>query len=88
MTTPSPEKPKDPKAEYDRLMGARKGLSGSEFAGVGLQFAASIVVFALLGVWLDRTLGSSPWFVIVMVLGGSGLSFWSMVRRITRRGKQ
>ena len=70
------------------MMGVRKGMSGSEFAGVGLQFGASIVLFALAGLWLDRKLNSSPWFLIVMVLGGSGLSFWAMIRQMTKRGKR
>ena len=65
----------------------RKAMSGSEFAGVGLQFAVSIVLFALAGIWLDRKLGTSPVIVIVMVMGGSGLSFWSMYRQMTRKSK-
>jgi F0F1-type ATP synthase assembly protein I len=92
LTTPGSEKPKDPQAEYDRLMhnkpkggAGRKTISGSEFAGIGLQFAVVLVVFALAGVWLDRKLGTSPLLVIVLVLGGSGLGFWSMVRRVNRR---
>jgi F0F1-type ATP synthase assembly protein I len=68
-------------------MHTRKGMSGSEFAGVGLQFAVSIVLFALAGIWLDKRLGTSPWFVLVMALGGSALSFWSMYRRVSRKGK-
>ncbi len=68
-------------AEVRRLLHKRKGLSGSEFAGIGIQFAATIVLFAFAGIWLDRRLGTSPWFVLVMVLGGGGLGFWSMVRR-------
>lgn len=70
------------RAEQDRLLHKRKGLSGSEFAGVGIQFAATIVVFAFAGIWLDKRLGTSPWFVLVLVLGGAGLGFWSMVRRL------
>ena len=66
-------------------MHARKGMSGSEFAGVGMQFAVSIVLFALAGIWLDKRLGTWPWLVIVFVLGGSTLSFWSMYRRVTRK---
>jgi F0F1-type ATP synthase assembly protein I len=68
-------------AEHDRLLHRRKGLSGTEFAGIGIQFALTIVVFAFLGIWLDRRLGTSPWLVIVMVFGGAALGFWSMVRR-------
>ena len=71
-------------AEYDRLLHRRKGISGSEFAGVGLQFAITIVVFALAGVWLDRRMGTSPWLLILLVLGGSALALWSMVRRLAR----
>lgn len=63
-------------------------ISGSEFAGIGLQFAVVLVVFALAGVWLDRKLGTSPVLVIVLVLGGSGLGFWSMVRQVNARSKQ
>jgi F0F1-type ATP synthase assembly protein I len=70
------------KAEQDRLLHRRKGMSGSEFAGVGIQFAITIVLFAFAGIWLDRRLGSSPWFVIIMVFGGAALGFWSMVRRL------
>jgi hypothetical protein len=92
--TPGPERRKDPQAEFDRLMhnkpvrpDGRKGMSGSEFAGVGLQFAVSIVLFALAGIWLDKRLGTSPLLVIVLVLGGSALSFWSMYRQVTRKRK-
>jgi hypothetical protein len=35
-------------------------------AGVGLQFAVTIVAFALAGIWLDRRLGTSPWFVLMV----------------------
>jgi F0F1-type ATP synthase assembly protein I len=59
-------------AEYDRLLHKRKGLSGSQFAGIGVQFAVSIVVFAFMGIWLDKWLGTSSLFVLVMVLGGAG----------------
>ena len=69
-------------ADYDRLLHRRKGISGSQFAGVGIQFAVSIVLFAFAGVWLDRRLGTSPIFVLLMVLGGGGLAFWTMVRKL------
>jgi F0F1-type ATP synthase assembly protein I len=69
-------------AEYDRLLHRRKGISGSQFAGIGIQFAISIVLFAFAGVWLDKRLGTSPLFVLLMVLGGGGLAFWTMVRKL------
>jgi F0F1-type ATP synthase assembly protein I len=69
--------------DYDALLHRHKGISGSEFAGVGLQFGITIVLFAFAGVWLDKKLGTSPWLVIVMVFGGATLGFWSMYRRVT-----
>ena len=79
------EQKPDQQAEYDRLLHKRKGISGSEFAGVGLQFAITIVLFALGGIWLDKRLGTSPWLVILMVFGGAALGFWSMYRRMVGR---
>jgi F0F1-type ATP synthase assembly protein I len=72
-------------SEQERLLHRRKGLSGTEFAGIGIQFALTIVGFAFLGIWLDRRLGTSPWLVIVMVFGGAALGFWSMVRRASAK---
>jgi F0F1-type ATP synthase assembly protein I len=87
MVDPKNEPRTNAEAEYDRLMGKRKGMSGSEFAGVGLQFGITIIVFAFAGIWLDRKLGTSPWFVIVGVFGGAALGFWEMYRAMIRRRK-
>lgn len=87
LTTPHTDDPKD-RREYDRLIHKRKGMAGSEFAGIGLQFALTIVLFALAGVWLDGRLGSSPLFVLLLVFGGGGLGFWSMYRRMMRKDKR
>ena len=61
---------------------ATSGPSASEFAGVGLQFAASIIVFLLAGQWLDRRLGTAPWLLIVGVFLGAGGGFYSMYRKL------
>jgi F0F1-type ATP synthase assembly protein I len=45
----------------------------------------TLVVFALAGIWLDKRLGTSPWLLIVLVMGGAGLGFWTMVRRLTSK---
>ena len=60
----------------------RPGTSGAEFAGAGLQFAATIVAFMFLGIWLDKTLGSSPWFVLLCVFLGAGAGFYSIYRKL------
>jgi F0F1-type ATP synthase assembly protein I len=58
------------------------GPSVAEFAGVGLQFAVSILLFVFLGQWLDRRLGTAPWLLLVGVFLGAGASFYSMYRKL------
>ena len=82
---PLSDREKDQQAEYDRLLHRRKGISGSEFAGIGLQFAVTIVLFAFAGIWLDRRLGTSPWLIIVGAFGGAALGFWEMYRKMIRK---
>jgi F0F1-type ATP synthase assembly protein I len=62
--------------------GGDERTSVSEFAGVGLQFAVSIIVFLYLGQWLDRKLGTAPWLLIIGVFVGAGASFYGMYRKL------
>jgi F0F1-type ATP synthase assembly protein I len=66
-----------------RRGGVAGAVTGAEFAGIGLQFALTILVFVFAGVWLDKRLGTSPWFVLVFVFVGAGGGFYSMYRRVT-----
>ena len=61
---------------------APKGTSPGEFAGLGLQFALSIIVFLYAGQWLDRKLGTAPWLLIIGVFTGAGAAFYSMYRKL------
>ncbi len=56
--------------------------AASDLAGIGLQFAASIVLFVFAGQWLDRRFGTGPVFLIVGVFLGAGASFYSMYRKL------
>lgn len=62
---------------------AAPAVSGAEFAGIGFQFALTILVFVFLGVWLDRRLGTSPWLVLICVFVGAAGGFYSMYRRVS-----
>lgn len=84
MSQQSGNEPPTRKPDYDRLLHRRKGLSGSEFAGVGIQFALTLVVFTLAGVWLDKRLGTSPWLLILMVFLGAAGGIWSMYYRMVK----
>ena len=59
------------------------GLSGANFAGVGLQFVAAIVIFLFAGQWVDNKLGTSGLFTIAGVFIGGGGAFYLMYRKIT-----
>lgn len=76
------EPPPDPVA---RLRGDGQGKSlgaAGRYAGLGIQFAASILVFLYAGQWLDRRLGTDPLFLYVGVFTGAGAAFYSMYRNL------
>lgn len=69
------------------MAGSRKpqgpaGPQPAEVAGVGLQFAAAILVFLFLGRWLDAQLGTEPWLLLVGVVVGAAGGFYSMYRQL------
>lgn len=75
--------PKPPPTEPSGTAGARReGLSGAEFAGVGVQFAGAIVLFLFVGQWVDKRFGTQPFGVIVGVFTGAGGAFYSMYRKL------
>jgi F0F1-type ATP synthase assembly protein I len=56
--------------------------SPATYAGVGIQFAIAIVLFAVGGNWLDERVGSSPLFLILGVFVGGAGAFYSMYRKL------
>jgi F0F1-type ATP synthase assembly protein I len=50
--------------------------------GLGLQFVLSLLLFLYLGQWVDRKLGSAPWFLIIGVFTGATAAFYSMYRKL------
>lgn len=52
------------------------------YVGLGIQFAAGILLFTFLGSWLDDRLGTSPWLLMVGVFGGFALSMFWIYRRL------
>ena len=74
--------------DQDPLSKLRSGGVGSslggagKYAGLGLQFAGSIILFLFIGQWLDRRLGTGPLFLILGVFTGAGGAFYSMYRSL------
>ena len=53
-----------------------------KYAGVGIQFAVSIIVFLYAGQWIDGKLGTGPWGMMIGVFVGASVAFYSMYRRL------
>jgi F0F1-type ATP synthase assembly protein I len=63
------------------------GPSGSDMAGIGIYFAAAVLLPLLGGVALDRALNTAPVFVLVglgvgLAAGATGI--WLKVRELTK----
>lgn len=54
----------------------------AKYAGIGIQFAVSLLLFLFVGQWLDRKLGTSPIFLMIGVFVGAGAAFYSMYRKL------
>lgn len=73
----------DPKPrDSSNKQGRTDELSASSYAGLGIQFAAGILVFLYLGKWIDSTLGTSPVGVIAGVFLGAAGSFYLGYRKL------
>jgi F0F1-type ATP synthase assembly protein I len=80
-----------PKADSpDGGRGRETAADFARYTGLGLQFAASLGLFGVLGWWLDRRLSTSPWLFILGMLVGAALAFVSLLRAVpsTQRGKK
>lgn len=70
--------------------GAGRGLAPLAAYGIygaaGLQLAASVVGFLLLGNWLDGKLGLSPWLAVAGLIVGFVGGLVNLVRIVRRFG--
>ena len=58
----------------------REGTSLGSYAGHGLTFAGSILLFLWIGKKLDQRFHTDPWLTIGLMFLGAGLSFYRMYR--------
>jgi ATP synthase protein I len=78
--TPASGSPGDSPADESEDRRASRAMG--RYAGIGLQFAASVLLFLYAGQWLDRRVGTAPWGVLGGVLLGASAAFYSMYRRL------
>ena len=55
--------------------------NSAQYAGVGLQFALTFMIFGAFGYWLDEKWNTRPWFLIIGVFVGATGAFISLVRK-------
>ncbi len=89
--SPPPDGPVDrsrePRPAPKDLAELRSGKSAAfagagRYAGLGLQFAISIILFLYIGQWIDRRYGTDPLFLIIGVFTGATAAFYSMYKSL------
>lgn len=52
------------------------------FSGIGILLLTCVVAGYLIGDFLDRKLGTEPWFLVIFVMLGSVAAFVEMIRMV------
>ena len=58
------------------------------FAGVGVQYALTILILTLAGIWLDNKFETSPLFLIIFLLLAFGGATWVLIREVLGEDKK
>lgn len=69
--------PKDKENLQSQMISA-----AGQFAGYGLTWALSTLLFLMAGWWLDGKAGTAPLFLILGAFVGGGAGFYSLYRHI------
>ena len=69
--------------EMPRWMQLRMG-GGSQLAGLGVTFAASVALLTFAGIWLDRRVGTLPLFTLLGTFAGLVGGTISIIRAVDR----
>jgi F0F1-type ATP synthase assembly protein I len=65
--------------------GAGNGPGPMRYAGLGIQLAASLLVFVFLGQWADRKLGTGSLLTILGAFLGFGGTMYGLVRSLNSK---
>ncbi len=58
------------------------------FAGVGVQYALTILILTMAGIWLDNKFETSPLFLVIFLLLGFVGATWSLVQQVLGEDKK
>ena len=53
-------------------------VSVARYSGLGLQLAASVLLFLAAGRWLDRRIGTDPYLTVLGAFVGAAAGFYSL----------
>jgi ATP synthase protein I len=63
----------------------QRGPGGMRYAGLGIQLAASLLLFVWVGQWLDRKLGAGGLVTVAAALLGFGGTMYWLIRSLKRK---
>lgn len=58
------------------------------YLALGWQMAVTVILFVILGVWLDDKFGTKPLLTIILSLSGSGLSIYNFIKTVLELTKK
>jgi len=61
-----------------------KGPGPAKYAGLGIQFAVTILLFVLAGQWADRKMGTDGLFTILGTFLAFGGTLYSLIRHLNK----
>lgn len=61
---------------------------GGRYAGLGMQLALSMAFFVVVGYFLDRWLGTSPWLLVGGAVVGMAAIFVQLFRTVGEMNRQ
>ncbi len=59
----------------------RGGAGWLRFSGMGIEFAAAVVGFTLVGLWIDRSYDCGPWGVLIGAVLGLIGGMYNLIRQ-------
>ena len=82
---PERAQPPDPGGEVEPDPGAKPGASAwAEWTGAGFEFGAAVLLFFLLGSFLDARWGTQPWLTVVGAFVGIVAGTYLLIRPALR----
>ena len=78
-----PETPGGPEGKN----GPRLWRTLGELSALGIGMVAAVAIGLIIGYWLDRLLGTSPWLTMVFTIFGIVAAFLNLFRELKRLGQ-